>query len=135
MPTPIGEIRHEARERALAILYEASMKAEPVAAVLASLEVPPDAYAKALVQSASAHHEEAMEYIENASANWDVERMSVLDRLVMELAIGEFMLDDHPPRAVVLDEAVELAKVYSTESSGSFVNGMLSAIANDLGIA
>jgi N utilization substance protein B len=133
--TPIGEVRHEARERALAILYEASMKGVSAGDVLATLEVSPDPYARTLVESASVNHDRALTLIDEASVNWDLERISLLDRLVMELAIGELLLEDKPPRAVILDEAVELAKVYSTEGSGSFVNGILSAIATKLSVA
>jgi transcription antitermination protein NusB len=133
--TPIGEVRHEARERALAILYEASMKSESMDDVLASLEIDPDPYARQLVISAAANHDRALELIEAASVNWDLERISLIDRLVMELAIGEMLIEDRPPRAVILDEAVELAKIYSTEGSGSFVNGILSSVANTLAIA
>lgn len=135
MTTPIGEVRHEARERALAILYEASMKGVSAGDVLATLEVSPDPYARTLVESASVNHDRALTLIDEASVNWDLERISLLDRLVMELAIGELLLEDKPPRAVILDEAVELAKVYSTEGSGSFVNGILSAIATKLSVA
>ncbi len=134
MTTPIGEVRHEARERALAILYEASMKSESMDDVLASLEIDPDPYARELVISAAANHDRALELIEAASVNWDLERISLIDRLVMELAIGEMLIEDRPPRAVILDEAVELAKIYSTEGSGSFVNGILSSVANALSI-
>ncbi len=135
MTTPIGEVRHEARERALAILYEASMKGVSAGDVLATLEVSPDPYARTLVESASVNHDRALTLIDEASVNWDLERISLLDRLVMELAIGELLLENKPPRAVILDEAVELAKVYSTEGSGSFVNGILSAIATKLSVA
>ena len=135
MTTPIGEVRHEARERALAILYDASMKGVSAGDVLATLEVSPDPYARTLVESASVNHDRALTLIDEASVNWDLERISLLDRLVMELAIGELLLENKPPRAVILDEAVELAKVYSTEGSGSFVNGILSAIATKLSVA
>ena len=50
----------------------------------------------------------------------------------MALAVSEMLMDDAPPMAVVLDESVELAKVYSTEGSGSFVNGILSSISKSL---
>jgi N utilization substance protein B len=50
----------------------------------------------------------------------------------MTMAVGEMLMDDAPPVAVVLDEAVELAKVYSTDGSGSFVNGVLSSIAENI---
>ena len=57
--------------------------------------------------------------------NWPLERIGMIDRLVMELALAEASSDDPPPRAVILNEAVELARSYSTDSSGSFVNGIL----------
>ena len=50
----------------------------------------------------------------------------------MTLAIGEMLMADAPPRAVILDEAVQLAKDFSTDGSGSFVNGLLSSIADEL---
>ena len=70
--------------------------------------------------------------IEAALAEGLTERIAVVDRLIMALAVSEMMMDDAPPVAVVLDEYVELAKVYSTEGSGSFVNGVLSSISKSL---
>jgi N utilization substance protein B len=120
--------RSEARERALGLLYEAEMKhIDPVDA-LVSLPVAPDPYTAELVRLVSEHRVDALRLIEAASANWPLERMGVIDRLVMELAIAELRGPDAPPRAVVLDEAVELAKTFSTDGSGSFVNGILSAV-------
>ncbi|HEY5245552.1 MAG TPA: transcription antitermination factor NusB, partial [Acidimicrobiales bacterium] len=58
-----------------------------------------------------------------------IDRMAVVDRLVLRLAVAELLDPDGPPVAVVIDEAVELAKTYSTEDSGSFVNGILSTVA------
>jgi N utilization substance protein B len=55
-----------------------------------------------------------------------------MDRLIMTLALGELILDDAPPVAVVLDESVEFAKTYSTENSASFVNGVLAACVEHL---
>jgi N utilization substance protein B len=120
--------RSEARERALGLLYEAEMKHVDPVDVLAELPVAPDPYCAELLRLASEHRVEALGLIEGASANWPLERMGVLDRLIMVLAISELRGVDAPPRAVVLDEAVELAKQFSTDSSGSFVNGILSAV-------
>jgi N utilization substance protein B len=58
--------------------------------------------------------------------------MAVIDRLVLRLAVAELLDPDGPPSAVVIDEAVELAKTYSTDESGRFVNGILAAITPDL---
>ncbi len=68
------------------------------------------------------------ELIRRASTNWRIERMSRVDRNVLRLGVWELMRD--VPRAVVIDEAVELGKRFGTESSGSFVNGVLSQVAD-----
>lgn len=120
--------RHLARERALELLYEADVKGVPVREVIASLPVAPDAFVGALVDDAEASRGVAESAIRTASIDWPLERMAVLDRLVMVLAIGEVMGASPPPDAVVLDEAVELAKTYSTEASPRFVNGVLAAV-------
>ena len=63
---------------------------------------------------------------------WPLDRMAVIDRLVLRLAVAELLDADGPPMAVVIDEAVELVKTYSTDDSGSFVNGILSTIAAEV---
>jgi N utilization substance protein B len=94
--------------------------------------LPPDAYAVTILTSVEKHREHIESVIDQCSLEWTLERLAVIDRLVMTLALAELMLDDPPPTPVVLDEAVELAKVYSTESSASFVNGVLSACVQHL---
>jgi N utilization substance protein B len=128
----LGTKRHHSRERALEIFYEATIKERSVATVLNQLPVQPDAYTISILTSAAAHQERADELISRYSIDWPLERLAVVDRLVMTLAIGEMLMDDPPPSAVILDEAVELAKVYSTEGSASFVNGVLAACAEHL---
>jgi N utilization substance protein B len=128
----LGAQRHHARERALEILYEATIKDRSVAVVLNELNVRPDAYTVALLVSADEHREQANELISQFSIDWPIERMAMVDRLVMTLAIAEMLLEDAPPKAVILDEAVELAKVYSTDNSPSFVNGVLSSVAENI---
>ncbi len=68
-----------------------------------------------------------------ASQNWRLERMSRVDRNLLRMSTWELMQRKDIPRAVVIDEAVELAKEYGTEDSSGFVNGVLDRIANDLG--
>jgi len=127
-----GATRHQSRERALSLLYEAEMKGETPEAVVAALVVPPDPYCAHLIDAVSAHREEADRLVAGASIGWSPERMAVVDRLVLRLATAELLDPDGPPPAVVMDEAVELAKVYSTEESGAFVNGILATVANAL---
>lgn len=130
----LGVQRHHSRERALEVLYEATIKGRDVLTVVNELPLRPDEYAVLLLTSASDHQEEANDLITRFALDWPLDRIAVVDRLVMTLAIGELLMVDGPPKAVVLDEAVELAKVFSTEGSSSFVNGVLSACADNLKI-
>jgi len=117
----------------LSLLYEAQMKGETPAAVVAALPVPPDPYCAHLIEVVGEHRAEADRLVADATIGWPPERMAVVDRLVMRLAACELLDPDGPPPAVVVDEAVELAKVYSTDESGRFVNGILSTILGVLG--
>ena len=104
--------------------------------MLAALPVAPDPFARPLVDGGRAHRAEVDPLIAGAAVGWPLDRMAVVDRLVLRLAVAELLDPDGPPVAVVIDEAVELAKTYSTEESGRFVNGVLSTVATrsaDLG--
>ena len=127
-----GAPRHQQRERALSLLYEAELKGESPTEVLAHLAVPPDPYVTTLLEGTVATRQEAETRITAASVGWPLDRMAVIDRLVLRLALAELLNPDGPPTAVILDEAVELAKTYSTDDSGSFVNGILSTIAAEV---
>ncbi len=124
--------RHQQRERALSLLYEAELKGESPSQVLESLPVKPDAYVCTLLRGAESTREQADGLITAASVGWPLDRMAVIDRLVLRLAVAELLDGDGPPLAVVIDEAVELVKTYSTDESGSFVNGILSTIAAEV---
>jgi transcription antitermination protein NusB len=127
-PTTDDAPRHQQRERALSLLYEAELKGQDPRRVLEGLAVAPDPYVSRLVAQASDTREEAERRIADASVGWPLERMAVLDRLVLRLAVAELLDPEGPPTAVVIDEAVELAKEYSTDESGRFVNGVLSTV-------
>lgn len=125
--------RHLARERALSLLYEAELKGLSPETVLGDLPAEADRFTVELVRRADAVKDRADEIISEVSRGWPLERMAVLDRLVLRLAVAELLAPEGTPTAVVIDEAVELAKTYSTEESGRFVNGILSAVASRLG--
>ncbi len=128
----LGAQRHRARERALELLYEAAMKDRSPAVIVSELRVPPDAYTEALLVSVTHHEGRAHELISRYSIDWPLDRMALIDRLVLTLATCEMLMDEPPPPPVILDEAVELVKTYSTDGSPSFVNGVLSSIAGAL---
>jgi N utilization substance protein B len=121
--------RREARERALELLYESYAKGLAVEEVLAGLVLPPDPYAVALVRGVGERGDELDALITKFAKGWTIDRMPVLDRTVLRLAIYELIAGDEPPVGVVISEAVELAKRYSTDDSGRFVNGVLASVA------
>jgi transcription antitermination protein NusB len=125
--------RHGARERALELLYEAEVKSSTVAEILAALPLPPDQYARELVEGVAtnqhAHDDVLRKFVKGG---WTLERMPTLDRLILRLGVEELAHQPTVPTAVILDEAVQLAKAFSTDDSGRFVNGMLAAIARSL---
>lgn len=121
--------RSDARERALSLLYEAESKELSPRAVVAALPVRPDPLVVQLVEGVADHRDELDQPIAEHARNWSLDRMPAIDRNVLRIALFELGSRPEVPVAVVIDEAVELAKRFSTDDSGRFVNGMLSAIA------
>lgn len=87
-------------------------------------------YASEIVAGVTSHHAEIDDRISAFSMKWAIDRMPAVDRAILRVAVWEMLFNDEVPDAVAISEAVELAKEYSTEESGSFVNGLLSAIAS-----
>jgi transcription antitermination protein NusB len=124
--------RREARERALSLCYELEQRYVSVDDLLGGLPAPPDPYAVELVRGVEEHREELDATLRKYSEHWALERMPVVDRAVLRMACFELAHVPGIPTAVVISEAVELAKQYSTKDSGRFVNGMLGRIADDV---
>ncbi|MGA2805473.1 MAG: transcription antitermination factor NusB [Acidimicrobiales bacterium] len=124
--------RRRARERALELLYEAETKDLSPTELLAELPVAPEQYASELVLGVERRAEEVDRLLGRHATGWAVERMPMVDRCVLRMAAYELLDELEVPVAVVLDEAVELAKTYSTEDSGRYVNGVLSAVATEV---
>jgi N utilization substance protein B len=124
--------RSDARERALYLLYEAHSKGIAPAATIDIQVLEPDELTQELVRGVDGNLPRLDELIAAKAKGWTLTRMPVLDLSVMRLAVFELIERPHVPTAVVLNEAVELAKRYSTDDSGRFVNGVLAAIASDV---
>jgi N utilization substance protein B len=124
--------RSDARERALYLLYEAHSKGISPADTIEVQVLEPDQLTQELVRGVDANAEQLDILIAGKAKGWTLARMPVLDLSVMRLATFELVHRPHVPTAVVLNEAVELAKRYSTDDSGRFVNGVLAAIAADV---
>lgn len=78
------------------------------------------------------HEEELDEVISKHIKNWDIHRLALIDRLVLKMAICEFIYFEEIPTKVSINEAIEIAKRYSTAKSGRFINGILDAALTDL---
>jgi transcription antitermination protein NusB len=131
--------RTTAREAALQMLFAIDSTNNDVDQAISDFwrELPGDAegreYADALVRGVRRDAEKLDERIRAASQNWRIERMARIDRNALRLGTYELLTITDVPRAVVLDEAVELAKRFGSEESSKFVNGVLDRIADDLG--
>ena len=133
MPQPrrskVGDdIRSSARERAVHFLYEAESRSIAVSEVIKAQILPVDDLVAELANGVELKREETDELISEFSHTWTIQRIPAIDRNILRLAIYELMVRADVPVAVVINEAVELAKRFSTEESGKYVNGMLSAI-------
>ena len=124
--------RREARERALELLYEADAKGITPDAVMIDLPVAPDEFASDVVRGVGTHLVEVDELLRRFAKGWTLERMPVIDRTLLRMATYELGHRPDVPTASIINEAVELAKRYSTDDSGRFVNGMLGRIADEL---
>jgi N utilization substance protein B len=85
-------------------------------------------YTMQLVEGCAAHADRIDELLSSYSVGWTLDRMPVVDRNVLRLGTYELLWEDDVPDAVVLDEAVQLAKEFSTDESPSFVNGLLARL-------
>ena len=134
--------RHRAREAALQILYQWDVAHSDVGRAAetffdlqwADAQPPADAlraFASSLAQDTVLRLEEIDTRIAESAQNWRPERMAVLDRLIIRMAVCEFLRADTPP-VVVINEALELARTFSTEDAVKFINGMLDGIRKNL---
>ena len=124
--------RREARERALGLCYELETRGFSVEDLLAGLNAPADPYAVALVRGVDEHRDEIDALLRKLSEHWALERMPAVDRALLRIGSYELGWERELPTAVVIDEAVDLAREYSTKDSGRFVNALLARVADEL---
>jgi N utilization substance protein B len=113
-------------------LYEAEVKGITPEELLVELPVAPDAFAAAEVTGVSRCMLRLDALIERYSVDWAVDRMPAVDRALLRMAVWELLERPEIPTGAVISEAVELAKTFSTEESGRFVNGVLGSIASEV---
>ena len=130
--------RTKARKRALDILFQADVRGDELATILAAeakraaSEPSREAswlYAREIVDGVIDNRDAIDEQITTFAKDWSLARMPAVDRALLRIAVWEVLYNDEVPAGVAIDEAVELAKEFSTDESGSFVNGVLARIA------
>jgi len=129
---PGEDVRSSARERAVHFLYEAESRSLPVSEIVSAQVLAVDDLVSSLTAGVASRQSQLDEMITEYSHTWTIHRMPAIDRNVLRLAIYELIDRPEVPTAVVINEAVELAKRFSTEESGRYVNGVLSAIAKQV---
>ncbi|MFE3007056.1 transcription antitermination factor NusB [Streptomyces sp. NPDC059243] len=126
--------RNKARKRAFQILFEADQRGESVQTVLADWvrlsrtddrQPPVGEFTMELVEGYAQYADRIDDLIVTYAVDWEIDRMPVVDRNILRLGAYELIWLDETPDAVVIDEAVQLAKEFSTDDSPSFVNGLL----------
>jgi N utilization substance protein B len=126
--------RRKSRELALQLLYQNDLAGTPPEEMFERTEEYVDAapevqeYAARLLLGALGRRDELDARLSERSEHWRLGRMPAVDRNLLRLSLYELLYEDETPDAVVIDEAVEIAKKFSTPSSGSFVNGVLDGI-------
>ncbi len=135
--------RHKAREQTLQMLFEWDLRRRPLDEISRgyyesllvsedSVAKPrPDAFAQNLLQGVTGEVTTLDELIARHAENWRIERMPTVDRNVLRIAVYEMLRTD-TPAAIVIDEALELARRFAGEESVQFVNGVLDAIRKEL---
>lgn len=133
--------RRKAREAAFQALYQLDLKSweesasseELLASVHRGEPLPPQvaAYALRLLENVRTRRNEIDEVLSRASQNWEVGRMATVERNVLRLAVCEILFEPEVPAAVIIDEALALAKRFGDRESGAFVNGLLDVIARE----
>jgi N utilization substance protein B len=121
--------RTDAREQAVMLLYESEQRSLSPLELMVERGVASEDMARALLEGVEASREHIDAQIVTHARGWAIDRMPALDRAILRLAIHELLDRPDVPVAVVIDEAVELAKRFSTDDSGRFVNGVLAAVA------
>lgn len=131
--------RHRSRQRALQVLFLVDLRGQPVPEAISSYyatlsseqepvpETEADPFMETLVKGTADNTAEIDGWIAEKSQNWRLDRMPVVDRNILRMALYEMTKTETPP-AVVIDEALELARQFSSDESVAFINGVLDAV-------
>src|SRR5437870_3837432 len=131
--------RRKSREYALQMLFQWDITHDSIDQVVATFfqAQPEEAqaiadFARQLVLGTVEHVEKIDELIKRHAEHWRLDRMATVDRNILRLAVEEFLHDKATPKTVVINEAIEIARRYSTQESPQFINGVLDSIKREL---
>ena len=130
--------RRRARRVTLETLYEYDIASHPPGAILQRrleenyMEQAGVEFTSKLVQGVIEHQEEMDVLISRYAPEWPLDQMAVIDRNILRIAIFEFLVDGQTPVKVAINEAVELAKTYGSDSAPRFINGVLGTLADQI---
>jgi transcription antitermination protein NusB len=130
--------RHQAREFALQMLYQAEASGTPLSDVAATFwgeKIVPEevrTFAERLARGTESFREAIDAILKESLENWRLERLALVDRNILRLAVYEFLHETETPPIVVIDEAIEVAKRFGGEDSWQFANGILDAVRKKL---
>jgi len=130
--------RRKSREFALKVLYQLEITKQGALQAMVQLrenfspEEGEDEFAKRIVLGVIEHRQEIDRLIKERSENWRLDRMTIIDRNILRIAIFELLYCGDIPPKVTLNEAIDLGKRYGSEESGSFINGILDRIQNEV---
>jgi len=130
--------RRRSREFALQVLYQLEITGQDALQALIQLRenfTPnegEDEFAKRIVLGVVEHGREIDRFIEGQSENWRLERMTLIDRNILRIALFELLRCDEIPPKVTLNEAIDLGKRFGSDESGSFINGILDRVQNEI---
>jgi N utilization substance protein B len=128
--------RRVVREKVLQALYAYELSKEPIEKIIQEVltlsQPEARAFAERLIRAVVDHQEEIDSTIKRKVAHWEFNRIAVVDRILLQIGISEFLYFEDIPPKVTINEAIEIAKRFSTEKSGHFINGVLDSILADL---
>lgn len=129
--------RRHLREKSLQVLYAYELTKDPIEQVkhlqLEDIEKNEDRkFCEDLIKATIEHNDKFEDIIKNTVDNWDMERIALIDSIIIKMCLAEFFHFQDIPTKVSINEAIDIAKDFSTKNSGKFVNGVLDAILDKL---
>ena len=131
--------RHAARVKAMQVLYAYEISHEPIEMLIESIageardrNEESFQFSQNLIYSVLRHREEADALLDEMIRNWDLQRIAIIDKVILRIGICEFLYFSDIPTKVTMNECVEIGKKYSTARSGQFINGLLDGILKEL---